>query len=335
MSSRAERGDEDLAARASVLWATVDPVASPPESVQTLKPAHRKSAVLRLVGAGPNGQSVVAKRAARASIEIEARVYRDVLAQLPVSATQLLGTAADGELSWLFLEDAGDTPFDSGLPSHRRLASVWMAEVHGGARRLPQVNELPARGPSHYFALLRTVEELLRDTLGNPALSAEEIAVIEGVVRACEAFGSNWPGAAEMLVEGPSTITFGGFSSKNARVRESADGPLLMPFDFESAGYGCPAIDLVYPEGDTYVREARRWWSGLDIGEFGRLQGVGRILGGLKAIPGERSVLLGPSPAKAVAKLRWYGLEMEGGMTAAGLAGDVISPVSPGSRGEA
>jgi hypothetical protein len=318
-----------------VLWAAIDPAAPPPEGVQTLKPAHRKSAVLRLLGAGPEGQAVVAKRAARASIEIEARVYRDVLAQLPVSATQLLGTAADGELSWLFLEDAGDTPFDSGHPSHRRLASVWMAEVHGGAHQLPQVSELPDRGPSHYLALLRTVEALLCETLGNAALSAEEIAIVEGVAEPCEAVGSSWSGAAEMLAEGPSTIVFGGFSSKNARVRESADGPLLMPFDFESAGYGCPAIDLVYPDGDVYVQEARGWWSGLGIGEFERLQGIGRILGGLKAIPGERKVLLGPSPSKAVAKLRWYGLEMEGGMSAAGLGGDEIRSVSPGFRSKA
>lgn len=325
---------EDLAARASALWAGVDPAGSPPDSVQTLKPAHRKSAVLRLVGAGPNGDSVVAKRAARASIEIEARVYRDVLARLPVSATRLLGTAPDGDWSWLFLEDAGDTPFDSGLSIHRRLASVWMADVHGGARLLPQVSELPDRGPSHYRALLGAVEELLRETLGNPALSAEEIAVVEGVIEACGTFDSRWPRAALMLAEGPLTITFGGFSSKNARVRASVDGPVLMPFDFESAGYGCPAIDLVYPDGDAYVKEAGGWWDGLDLEEFGRFQGVGRVLGGLKAIPGERKVLLGPSPSKAVAKLRWYGHEMVGGMSAAGL--DDETPVSShGSRKEA
>jgi Phosphotransferase enzyme family len=317
VSVRAERETEDLAARASELWIDVDPAGSPPESVETLKPAHRKSAVLRLLGAGPNGQSVVAKRAARPSIEIEARVYRDVLAHLPVSATRLLGTAPDGERSWLFLEDAGEEPFDSKLPDHRRLAAVWMARVHGGARRLPQVKELPARGLGHYEALLRSVEALLLETRSNQALSAEEAAVVDDVLEACDALASKWHRVAAILEEGPLTIVFGGFSGKNSRVRATADGPVLMPFDFESAGYGCPAIDLVYLDGDDYVREAREWWSELDRGEFDRLRAVGRILGGLKAIPGERKVLLADSPSKAVAKLRWYGREILAGTSEA------------------
>lgn len=334
MSSRAEREDEDLAARASALWIEANPAGSPPTSVETLKPAHRKSAVLRLLGAGPNGESVVAKRAARTSIEIEARVYRDVLAQLPITATRLLGTAPDGERSWLFLEDAGEQPFDSGLASHRRLAAVWMAQVHGGARLLPGVSELPDRGPSHYRALLASVEALLGETLGNPALSSEESAVAEGALEACGALRSSWPHAAAALAEAPPTIVFGGFSSKNACVRESADGPVLMPFDFESAGFGCPAIDLVYPDAEAYVQEAQGWWTGLGIGEFERLRGVGRILGGLKAIPGEHRVLLGPAPSKAVAKLRWYGLEIVEGMSAAGLESEAPHASIPASRSE-
>lgn len=314
IGSKAERKAEDLAARAVACWTDVEPAGSPPQSVETLKPAHRKSAVLRLVGAGPDGESVVAKRAASHSIEVEARVYRDVLPHLPVSATRLLGAAPEGDRAWLFLEDAGETPFESGRAEHRRLAAVWMARVHGGAQQLPAVSELPDRGPDHYRELLRSVVALLRETLGNPALSAEEVEVVEGVLAACEAIESSWPRLAATLEESPSTIVFGGFSSKNARVRESGDGPVLMPFDFESAGYGCPAIDLVYPDAEAYVQEARGWWSGLDRGEFDRLQGIGRALGGLKAIPGERKVLLGPSPSKAVAKLRWYGLEMVAGL---------------------
>ena len=319
MSSKVERTTEELVARASVLWSAVEPAASPPDGVEVLKPAHRKSAVVRLVGAGPGGQSVVAKRAARPSIEVEARVYRDVIAQLPVSGTRLFGTAGEGDLSWLFLEDAGETPFDSGLAGHRRLAAIWMARVHGGARLLPGVDQLPDRGPGHYWALLQSVEALLHETLANATLSVEEIEVVEGLVQACEALRSKWPAFAMRLADAPSTVTFGGFSSKNARVRESSDGPVLMPFDFESAGYGCPAIDLVYPDGETYVQEADSWWTGLDIGVFNGLQGIGRALGGLKAIPGERKVLLGESPSRAVAKLHWYCREIVDGMTAAGL----------------
>lgn len=316
MPASAESTDRDLAARASALWATVEPAGSPPASVETLKPGRRKSGVVRLLGAGADGRPVIAKRAARESIEIEARVYRDVLAFLPVSATRLLGTAPDGERSWLFLEDAGDTRFDSGREDHRRLAAAWMAAVHGGARALPGVDELPARDPAHYGDLRQTVAALLRKTLGNPALSAEEAAVVERVVEACDALEARWASVEAALEEGPQTIVFGGFSSKNAHVRTTASRTVLMPFDFESAGRGCPAIDLVYLDGEAYLQEARGWWEGLDGAELERQRGVGRALGGLKAIPGEHKVLLGSAPPKAVAKLEWYGREMVEGIGA-------------------
>jgi hypothetical protein len=317
VSARAEPETEELAERASALWIEAEPAGSLPRNVETLKSPHRKSAVLRLLGAGPSGEPVVAKRAARPSIEVEARVYRDVLPHLPVSATRLLGTAPDGDRAWLFLEDAGETPFDSGCEGHRRLAAVWMARVHGGARRLAAVKELPARGPSHYQAMLRSVEALLQETLANPALAREERAVVDRVLEACDAVASKWHRVVAILDEGPLTIVFGGFSSKNACVRSGADGPALMPFDFESAGYGCPAIDLVYLDADPYVQEAQAWWSGLDRAQFERLRAVGRVLGGLKAIPGERKVLLADSPSKAVAKLHWYGREIFAGTSEA------------------
>jgi Phosphotransferase enzyme family len=297
---------DELADRATALWLAAAPAGSRPDRVEKLKRGWRTSAVLRLVGAGPDGQPIVAKLAGRRSVALEAHVYRHVLSELGVSAPRCLGLAADGDMSWLFLEDAGDGRFDSRLPSHRRLAATWMARVHGGARLLPRARELPERGPRHYRALLGAVERLLDRTLANPALSGEEVGIVEGLLGRVRALASMWPRVESSLDRAPATIAFGGFSGKNARVQASADGPVLMPFDFESAGHGRPVIDLVHVDGDVYVSEARGWWDGLDIREFKRMQALGRVLGGLKAIPGERRPLLGPSPSEAVAELRWY-----------------------------
>jgi len=302
---------DELAERATALWLEVAPAGSRPTSVETLKPAHRKSAVLRLVGAGPDDRSIVGKRAARGSIEREAQVYRQVLPRLSVPAPRLHGLIADGAMSWLFVEDAGDVRFDPDLASHRELAGGWMARAHGEARDVAAVAELPERGSAHYRALQRTVDALLREALANPALSGEERTIVEGLSERVAAIGSSWGALASHFERCPETLVFGGFGSKNARVVDCGDGPVLMPFDFESAGHGCPAIDLVYVDGDAYVREARAWWPDLDIGGFERLRGIGRRLGSLKAIPGERKVLLGASPSKAVAKLRWYRDELE------------------------
>lgn len=297
---------DELAERASALWLQVAADGSRPGSVETLKPAHRKSAVLRLIEAGPDGRSIVAKRAARDSIEHEAHVYRRVLPQLSVPTPRLHGLIGDGETSWLFLEDAGDVKFDPDLASHRELAGRWMARAHGEARDLAAVANLPERGPDHYRALQRSVAAVLDETLANPALSAEEAPVVRDLNERVAALGSSWGALESRFNRGPQTLVLGGFGAKNARVVDSGEGPVLMPFDFESAGHGCPAIDLVYVDGETYVREARGWWPSLDIGGFERLHGIGRMLGSLKAIPGERKVLLGASPSKAVAKLRWY-----------------------------
>jgi len=318
VSSPAATVDE-LAERATALWLEVAPAGSRPRSVETLKPAKRKSAVLRLVGAGPDGRSIVAKRAAQNSIELEAQVYERVLPRLTVFAPRLYGLSEDGATSWLFVEDAGEVRFDPALASHRRLAGSWMARAHGEARHLAQVAELPERESDHYRALQRSVDALLRETLANPALSAEERVTVGGLSERVAAVGSSWTALESRFERCPATLVLGGFGSKNARVRASADGPVLMPFDFESAGHGCPAIDLVHVDGDAYIREACTWWPDLDVGEFGRLQAVGRVLGGLKAIPGERKALLGHAPSKAVAKLRWYDREMVDGMSAAGV----------------
>jgi Phosphotransferase enzyme family len=302
---------EGLAERATTLWLQVASAGSRPSSVETLKPAHRKSAVLRLVGAGPNGRSIVAKRATRGSIELEARAYQRVLSRLAVSVPRFHGAIADGALSWLFVEDAGDTRFNPALASHRRLAGSWMARAHGEAGPLAQVAELPERGPDHYRALRRSVDALLREALANPALSGAEAVIVKEASERVAAIGSSWSAVESRFERCPRTLVLGGFGSKNARVLESSEGPVLLPFDFESAGYGCPAIDLVYVDGDAYAQEACAWWPGLDVAEVDRLRGLGRLLRVLKAIPGERRVLLGTSPSKTVAKLRWYRGELE------------------------
>jgi Phosphotransferase enzyme family len=318
LSGELGKGLDELVERGTALWLLVAPGGSPPYRVETLKSAKRKSAVLRLVGAGPNGQSVVAKRAPSRSIQREAHVYLRVLPELAVPAPCLLGQARDGEVSWLFLEDVGDTRFDPDRAGDRRLAAIWMARAHGGARSLPAVADLPARDSRHYLALLRSVDSLLQEAFANPALSNEEVAVVDGLLEACRSLRSRWPAVAEELSEAPATIAFGGFGGKNARIRSLAGEPLLLPFDFESTGHGCPAIDLVHCDGETYVGEAGRWWRDLDLERFVRLQGIGNVLGGLKAVPGERSLLVGSSPSKAVAKLRWYCNALKTGMTVAG-----------------
>jgi hypothetical protein len=304
---------EGLGERAAALWLQAAPAGSSrPDRVETLKAEKRKSAVVRLVGAGPEGRSIVAKRAPRDSIALEALVYRRVLSRLSVPAPRLCGLVREDEASWLFLEDAGDLKFDPDLISHRWLASHWTARAHGEARAAAALAELPERGPDHYRALQRSVAGLLQGVLVSPALSREETAIVEKVAERVTAIGSSW-NEIESRFEGcPQTLVLGGFGPKNARVRDAREGPELVPFDFESAGRGCPAIDLVYVDGDAYLREARAWWPDLDAAGFDRLQALGRVLRVLKAIPGERSVLLGSFPAKAVAKLRWYLRDLEG-----------------------
>src|SRR5438067_2464973 len=79
-----------------------------PQRIEILK-LKNKSAVYRLVGAGPEGSSVIAKRCRRATASIEQMIYQEFLPRLPLPRLEYYGLVDEsgGDFCWLFLQDAG------------------------------------------------------------------------------------------------------------------------------------------------------------------------------------------------------------------------------------
>src|SRR5262249_11323861 len=153
------------------------------------------------------------KRSSPERIQGERAVYEQVLPALAVPTVCYYGSLEEPEAgcSWLFLEDAGEERYSPLLGEHRALAGRWLARLHTSATRLAGAARLPDRGPEYYLGCLRSARATILGYLGNPALTAQDVAVLATVVRQCEAVASCW-GEVERLCAGmPRTFIHGDF----------------------------------------------------------------------------------------------------------------------------
>jgi hypothetical protein len=90
---------------AAAAWRAVSRDARTPEAIEVLKKAEH-AATYRLVGAGPGGVSIIARRSALAKARFARTVYAQILPRLPIRAPVYHGFKAESaEVAWLFLED--------------------------------------------------------------------------------------------------------------------------------------------------------------------------------------------------------------------------------------
>src|SRR5439155_13258368 len=149
-----------------------------------------------------------------------------------------------GEFCWLFIEDAGVNRYSPANDEHRTLAARWLAALHRTALPDGLRAALPERGPDHYLQRLRDSVTGLRGRFDNPELPAREVELLRGVVRWCEEVEAHWAEVEQFLERQPRRLVHGDFVIKNLRLRDGANGPVLLVYDFEMAGWGVPATDL-------------------------------------------------------------------------------------------
>jgi hypothetical protein len=312
----------ELEREAIALWTSLSAANRRPSAVTIFKGAGRKSAVFRLHAAGPDGAAVVAKRAGRETALIERRVYEDVLPNLPVSQLRCHGFVdrpVDGA-GWLFLEDAGDVEFSPRDATHRALAGTWLASVHTLTGALSP--DLPTRDLDYYRALVQSVREMLTRTVTNPALEVGDRALVVSSAASCAAVDAQWA-AVEGICRGVGqTLVLGGFGSKNVRIRRAAHDAALCPFDFESAGWGVPAIDLADVEIPAYTDAASRHWGWADRRAVERLSHVGKIFASVKGLAGEEATLTSSGARKVMGKIEFYCARIEESLHRLGLGHD-------------
>lgn len=244
---------------AVVAWRRVTDRTAAVRSIETLKPAHRKSAVYRVTWWDEGEASLVAKRAPGSVVRHEARVYA-LLERLRVPAPRLRaaswdGGDAGGPTGWIFLEDAGDVGLDAGDPGHRRLAGTWLGTLHRVAAASAARMELPGRTDRHYRATLERARAAIARGLDHPRVDGEGAARLTrldaGLARLVEVWPTIRTGARCL----PATLVHGDFVGKNVRVRcDGAPGAEhLLPLDWETSGYGSPAVDLEHVDLEAYA----------------------------------------------------------------------------------
>lgn len=323
---------------ASLAWAALRAGGGRPTRVEKLQ-EKAKGSVYRLVGAGPAGGDVVAKRSSAERIMREHTVYAEVLPALGIPAMRYHGALEDqpAQCCWLFVEDAAGEAYAPGAAGHRALAAGWLARLHTSAIALRGATSLPDRGPGYYFAQLRAAHELIVTCGGNPALTAADVATLKSILAHCAVIEAHWPEVERACRELPSTFVHGDFAPKNMRVRAGPTGGELLPFDWGSAGWGSVAADLVQwsgrtreqwsywanPDLDAYLAATRDLWPSLAATQLSRLATIGKTFRCLVCIALSARSFATPWVDRAARNMRIYDEELADALRDAGwIAGD-------------
>jgi len=143
---------------------------------------------------------------------------------------------------------------------------------------------LPDRGPGFYLEQLRLTRQNVVKSYSNPALQGQDLAVVETLEAQCDLVESRW-GQVEQMCEGmPRTLVHGDIKPNNLRMRHSTKGLALTPFDWELAGWGIPATDLMKcPDLDLYEAQLVKCWP-LKCEEIRRLADLGKLFRALISV---------------------------------------------------
>jgi len=212
-------------------------------------------------------------------------VYERILPHLPVTAPAYLGSREESaEYLWLFLEDVGDERCSKTDPVHRALAARWLGLMHTSATGVAAVRHLPDGGPRRYLDHLRCGRDKIVAHLGNPALAAEDAMLLERLAFRLDGLESAWAGLDDACAGVPATLVHGDFQRKNAYIRAGARGPEVVPIDWETAGWGVPAVDLARIDLAAYLAVVQPCWPELRAEDLRRLAACGTVFRALAAI---------------------------------------------------
>ncbi len=301
-------------------WLELDAGRPKPTSIETLK-RRNASQVYRMAGVGPDGSDVIAKRCPRSGGLAERTIYQEVLYRLPGRSLRFYGLVEDNgtEFCWVFLEDAGGMPYSPAVAEHGQLAAEWLAGLHTGALATARELCLPDRGSGCYLGSLRSGRDGIRVNLDNPALAENDGAVLTTIGRLCDDAETLWPRIEECCSAAPLTFVHSDLHAGNIHV--SPDGNALLPFDWESAGWGVPAIDLGLPGLDlgVYSSAVGSVWPELQLGLIQRLALVGRLFQLLALVEWESKGLSSQWLYRPMKRMRYYLAEMSEALLAAEL----------------
>jgi len=302
-----------MAHPAAEAWKRLDRTAHGPVRVEVLKERPRASAY-RLVGAGPRNGTIIAKHCRGEIAALERRLYDDLLPRLGSGAPRCFGQVeASAGSSWLFVEDAG-TEEETGLrEEHARLLAEWLASFHIAAAGSRLQGSLPGRDTRYYRSRLESTQESIRRSWSSPALQSDDRGILRDILVCCERLACRWDRVERACAPWPETLVHGDLVGKNLRVRAGRNGPALLAFDWEEAGWGVPLIDLVeFKLGraraglGAYGFEVQRAWPRIREEDCRSMAEWGALLWILTVLCGESRGLADGGTARAMRKFPVY-----------------------------
>lgn len=277
-------------------WCQLYPYAEP-SGITPLRVRRKKNMVYRLEGAGPSGLAVIAKRCPKAVAEVERAVYSDILPRLAVPSLRHHGSIEEpeSEYAWVFMEEATGIDYSNLLTEHRAHAARWLGLVHSASADADARGQLPDAGANRYLDLLRAARDLMGQHLDNPVLSPDDVVFIQGVQACLQDLEAHWNWVEETCAGVPQTLVHGDFNGKNIRLRSVNGDTSLIIFDWETAGWGVPAVDLAQvtvpfgrlsanPDIPTYWSAVRERWPQASLETCWRLAYCGTVLRTLAAL---------------------------------------------------
>ena len=265
-------------------WRQITQGSPDPEHIEVLRHG-KKAATYRLVGAGPDGAPIIAQRSNVAKARIERLLYEQILPHVPVASPRYYGFREEGpEFAWLFLEDVGDERYSATDQADLALAGRWVGLMHTTAVQVAAAQGLPDGGPRRYLDHLRTASGTIHANLADPALTAADITTLRLLLSEFDGLDRGWTNIEGACTGIPATLAHGDFQRKNAYIRNGASGPELVAIDWETAGWGVPAVDLTKIDLGTYWSVVHPCWPDVRLEDVQRLAAVGRIFLQLAAI---------------------------------------------------
>jgi ABC-type multidrug transport system ATPase subunit len=259
-----------LAHPAVQAWSRLNPERVIPDQITPadFKPnkPRRNVTVYRLVGVGPGGTDVIAKRCKAAYGRVERTVYERILPHVSLPGPHLYGAVQGGPGDpvgdvWLFMSEIHGEKYDSKRPDHCAAAARWLGVLHTEARAVVEHAGLPDAGSGRYRAQMHATRDAIRRAGDNPAITAAGLAFLDVLLTQFDELDEHWDRLDEACTGLPATLVHGDFNGKNIRVQQSSDGLRIAVFDWEYGGRGVPCIDLAQTRRITAAPDLAVYWS--------------------------------------------------------------------------
>ena len=132
----------------------------------------------------------------------------------------------------------------------------------------------------------RAYRDAIRVNIANPLLAAVDVVLLDRLAKTLDRVEGDWDRLDETCTRTPATLVHGDIQRKNMYVRAGDDGkePALYVIDWETAGWGVPAVDLPKIDLPAYCDTVRSAWPGVRLEDVRRLAAVGVVFLQLAAI---------------------------------------------------